>query len=470
MSRELTKKEIYDRMQELRNYRKLHAAQKVRIDLLEEQRKLLKEHNAMLREENTTLKTLLQNAQLQIEEFKAKLFGKKRRHRDEADDETDPPASTPRTPESYQRPLPKEEDVTETKHHPLDACAHCGNEMHKTEEVVYFEEDIPLPQKKIVIKHIAEKGYCSSCRRWSTGTPLPAAAVILGQVVKRYVTYLSVMCRQSYAQIEDMLSQTYDFDISQGEIAKILDRESNRLRPTYEQLKMQIRGEPSIHLDETSWHLLIGDGYRRYGWTMTGGVSSEAVFLLGKTRGKGNAEDLIGDSTAVLVSDDYGAYRNLETPHQLCCAHIHRKLRDLAHSDELKDAVRTRCIRAYHTFAALYAAIERARTSDDPAAAHPPLLKRLRAFARKTPGDCTKLARIKKQVADRPERYLTCLLYPSTASDNNAAERSLRHLVLKRKISFGSFSEKTAETLSILVSVLMAYRKRGTLRNYLLGV
>jgi len=61
---------------------------------------------------------------------------------------------------------------------------------------------------------------------------------------------ISVVCRQSYAQIQDLLKQTYEFDISQGEIAKILEKEGNRMRPEYERLKAKIRGEPSVHLNE----------------------------------------------------------------------------------------------------------------------------------------------------------------------------------------------------------------------------
>jgi hypothetical protein len=95
---------------------------------------------------------------------------------------------------------------------------------------------------------------------------LPTTSVVLGNSVKRYTTYLSIVCRQSYAQIQDILYQSYDFKISQGEIAKILEQEGEQLRPEYERLKVKIRGEPSIHLDETSWHLFIGDGFRRYAW------------------------------------------------------------------------------------------------------------------------------------------------------------------------------------------------------------
>jgi transposase len=464
----LDPQEISTRMVELRNLRKLHAAQSVRIGLLEEQAALLKTENKLLHEANAILTATVDDFKLQLEELKTMVFGRKRKNNDHDIDDTPPAQRVPRSADSYKRSLPKETDVTETKDHTIDTCTHCHGAFSERDSVTYFEEDIPLPQKRAVIKHVVEKGYCTACKRWSAGTPLLAATVVLGGNVKRYVTYLSVCARQSYAQIQDVLKQTYDFDISQGEIAKILDKEGNRMRPEYERLKARIRGEPSVHLDETGWDLLVGDGYRRYAWTMVGGESADAVFMLGKTRGKGNATSLLGDSDATLVSDDYAAYRDRDK-HQLCCAHILHKLRDLALSSELSGSGHDRCVEAYKTFAVIYADIEQARMSKTPASRYDALLGRLHAFSTADPADCAKLARIRKQVADRAENYLTCLLHPC-ATDNNTAERSLRHLVLKRKISFGSFSEKTADTLAILLSVLMSFKQRGTLRNYLVGV
>ena len=467
----LSNQEINARMVELHNLRRLHGAQKVRIRLLEEQVALLKQENMFLRSANTTLTATVEDFKLQLEELRTIVFGRKRKHGTDDLDDTPPTQTTiPRSADSYKRPLPKESDVTETKDHPFDACAHCRGQLSKRETVTYFEEDIPLPQKKTVVKHIVEKGYCAACKKWSVGVPLPNAPVVLGENVKRYVSYLSVVCRQSYAQIQDILEHTYEFDISQGEIAKIMAGEGNRMRPEYERLKATIRGEPSVHLDETGWDLLMGDGYRRYAWTMVGGESAESVFVLGKTRGKGNANDLLEDSKAVVVSDDYGAYRLLDQPHQLCCAHILRKLRDLARSGEITGTVHDHCDATYKTFAAIYAGIEAARTSSEPAASYETLLARLQAFAVTDRLDPAKLSRIKKQVSERAENYLTCLLHPGVASDNNAAERSLRHLVIKRKISFGSFSEKTADTLAVLLSVLLSFKQRGTIRDYLVGV
>ncbi len=466
----LSKSEIQARMIELRNLRTLHRNDRIRIGLLEEEVMLLKEENALLRSANAALTATVADLKLQMEELRTIVFGRKRKKEEHDDTDDTPPAQkVPRTAESYKRSLPNDGDVTETKDHPIDACIHCRGQLSERETVTYFEEDIPLPQKSVVIKHVIEKGYCEKCKRWSTSTPLPTAPVVLGGNVKRYVTYLSVCARQSYAQIQDLLLHAYEFDISQGEIAKILEKEGNRLRPEYERLKARIRGEPSVHLDETGWDLALGDGYRRYAWTMVGGTSAESVFVLGKTRGKGNAEDLLGDSDAAVVSDDYAAYRKREK-HQLCCAHILRKLRDLARSGELESKAHEHCLVAYKTFAAIYTDIEKARTSSIPASSHGALLGRLQTFASADPLDFAKLSRIKKQVAQRAENYLTCLLHPGVSSDNNAAERSLRHLVLKRKISFGSFSEKTAETLAVLLSVLMSFKRRGMLRGYLVGV
>ncbi len=468
----LAPEEVAKRLVRLNNLERLHGEQKTRIENLVAENKTLRGRVSALEAENKALRSSVEDLKLQLEELKAIVFGKKKPQKQEPYDDDFPPTPTacdkPRTKESYRRKLPKEDEVIETKPHPIDRCADCGGEFAERETKTYYEEDIPLPQKKTVVRHVVEKGRCARCGTWSAGVPLPTAPVVLGPNVRRYVPYLSIVCRQSYSQIEDLLKQTYDFDVSQGEIWNIMEKEGNRLRPEYERLKANIRGEPSVHLDESGWKLLA-NGTKGFAWTMVGGKSAGAVFMLGKTRGKGNAQELLGDSKAVIVSDDYAAYRNLENEHQLCCAHILRKLRDLARSKEIAEPVRAHCRVAYETFAAIYAAIETARQSACPAAARDALLEQLRKFAAPNPADPAKLRRVRTQVRERTELYLTCLLHSDVAADNNAAERSLRHLVIKRKTSFGSLTERTAEIVAILCSVLLSCRTRGTLRNYLAG-
>lgn len=472
-SRALSQEEVKKRLIRLHNLERLHKEQKLRNKQLVIENRQLNSRVTALEKENMILKSTIEDLKLQIEELRTIVFGKKQIKNNGDDHDDVPPVhpnvSTPRTKESYRRKMPCEDEITETRDHTIDICTQCQGPFSERDTVMYIEEDIPLPQQKIVIKHVVEKGYCAACGKWNTSLLLPTADVVLGNNVKRYTVYLSVVCRQSYVQIQDVLKQSYDFEISQGEIAKILEQEGERLRPEYERLKAKIRGEPSVHLDETGWNILL-EGDRGYAWTMAGGTTSDAVFTLGKTRGKGNADKLIGDSKAVVVSDDYGAYRNLSNPHQLCVAHILRKLRDLATSSEIKNETHAHCRAAYEIFAAIYAGIEVARQSSDPLSAYGALLSRLTMFSVPHRLDPAKLSRVKLQVGARTENYLTCLRYPNVSSNNNAAERSLRHLVLKRKISFGSLNERTAETMAILLSVLMSWKHRGTLRKYLVGV
>ncbi len=263
------------------------------------------------------------------------------------------------------------------------------------------------------------------------------------------------MCRLSFSQIQEILKDTYQIHISQGEIAKILEREAIKLRPFYEQLKVKIRGEPVIHLDETSWKIFIG-GDTSYSWVMSGGESKESVFLVGESRGKGNMESLVGeDFNGFVVSDDYGVYRKLSR-HQLCFAHLIRKFRDLAKSSELDEKTRLHCKAEYQRLCLIYDELKNDRRIER----YDEFSLKLNELSEIKRLDPKKLIRIKTTLAKNISKYLTCLSDLRIPLTNNQAERSLRHLVLKRKISFGSLTKRTADNLAVLLSVLMSMKQR----------
>jgi hypothetical protein len=467
MAKVLSQSEIDRRMIEWRNLKRLHAGQKVRIESLEHELRLVKQENALLRTENQELHTRLEAVSLQMEELRTIVFGRKRK---ECSDDASHVSSKKRTSASYHRSIPSEDEVTDRKHHPLEVCPVCRGTLTDRHTHDYFEEDIEFnPPRKVVRKHTVETGWCKRCKKQRSAIPLPSASVILGAQTQRFTTYLSVVLRLSYTNIQSILQEGYGFPLSQGEITKILCREGERLRAERERLKDRIRGEPAVHQDETSWKVFRGNGTGTHAWVMVGGASGDMVYELGTSRGKGVSQGLLSDSDAVVVTDDYGAYRTLKK-HQLCWTHINRKLRDLAQSGVLKGAAHQTAATAHRTFQGIYASISRALQWKQPKRAYPSLLSKLKTFTRVHSGDPSKLRQIKRQVAARTQNYLTCLRYPGVAPDNNAAERALRHLVIKRKVSFGSYSAKTAETLAILTSVLLSYRNQGTLGNYLRGV
>ncbi len=447
--------EVKKRLIRLRNLEYLHEAQRFKIwHLRDENRELRKEIKALKLVASEQQKTI-DDLKLQIEELRVMVFGRKRKKDAvDEDDRTPPPTTVPRTSDSYKRPMPKDDEVTEIVPHTLTRCR-CGTKVTRKQIIVFYEEDIPIPAKKIVRKHTVEKAYCPKCEHWLSALPLPNHKVVLGRNVQKYICYLSVMCRLSFTQIQHVLSDTYAFGVSQGEIAKVLGRESVLLRPFFEQLRAKIRDEPGVHLDETSWKVLRG-GDTSYAWVMSGTESNESVFLLGESRGKGNAETLLGQNfDGFVVSDDYGAYRKLKR-HQLCWAHLLRKFRDLAQSGEVSDVQRKHCKEEYAKLCAVYEDLKQNMVPER----FNEFVEKLVSVSIVKPNEPKKLIRVKQTLHKNIPHYLTCLSDSRIPLTNNLAERSLRHLVLKRKISFGSLTKRTAENLAVLVSVLLSVKQR----------
>ena len=455
--KQLSQQEIKQRMIRLQNLERLYPIARKRIENLEAENRSLKQEVASLKEiVLQQQQKIIESLKLQVEELRIIVFGKKKKPKDKNhfDNFLEPKEKAQRSSDSYKRPIPNENEITEVKHHEINTCS-CGTKTTYKKLAIFYEEDIPIPSKRIVRKHEVEKSYCPNCQQWRLAIPLPKSKVILGSNIQKYICYLSIFARLSFTQIQNILNDSYQIKISQGEIAKILNREALRLRPVYEQLKKKIRGEPAIHLDETSWKLFI-EQEKAFSWVMSGAQSQESVFLVGEHRGKGNVDNLMGKNyKGVVVSDDYGAYRKLKN-HQLCWAHLLRKFRDLANSEELEIKQKEYCKEEYQELCLIYQDLKNKRQTTQYAI----FLKRLTDFSKIEPISPSKMARLKTTLLKNIPNYLTCLKDANIPLTNNQAERSLRHLVLKRKISFGSLTKRTAENLAVLLSVLMSLRQR----------
>lgn len=462
MSNRLSDETIRSRMTEWRNLKHLHVAQGRRIVHLEEENRTLKSRLADLEEKNVALVASLTDITFQLDEMKTLLFKKHRRARDIIDDDDmDDPPRVPRTPESYKRPVPTEAEVTETKQHPLLRV------FVRTRTKVYYTEDIPLATGKIVVKHIVEQGYDPVLRQWVSASTLPTTPVTLGDNVRVLVSTLITIERLSFDQVRMMLRMLFKIHISDGEITNILDKEAARLAPAESALLSSIQVEASTHMDESRFDV---SGETRYAWGIIGGTSGDCCYRLGVSRGKGIAEALRGNSVSRLISDDYAVYRYLAEFHQLCYAHLIRKFRDLAGHVGFSDAQRNDVVGTYRTIKNIYRSVVAACADENPLQHTEALTERFAAVATITDSDPRPVVRLKTTLMKNISHYLTCLRFPYLALTNNLAERALRHIVLKRKNSFGCKSDKGARTLSTLLSVLLSLYRRdpmGYMGKYL---
>ena len=67
-----------------------------------------------------------------------------------------------------------------------------------------------------------------------------------------------------------------------------------------------------------------------------------------------------------------------------------------------------------------------------------------------------KLTAIKDEIDRAFPQYLTCITHEGVAATNNKAERKLRHLVIKRKTSFGTKTKRGDQILETNLSVMLS--------------
>lgn len=459
MSFRLSVAEIRHRLQTLRNYQHLHAEQKARIARLEAQVHQLREDNTTLRQQNETLL-------IRLGELEEKIFGKQRDTDSGAGQSSSQRQNEgkkqPRKSSSYQRSVPTE-PPTETKHVPVTACAHCGGQLTQIEDVVRYVEDIILPQlvgktTKTITKLIIERGYCVKCGVWTAAKDLRGAVVQLGVNVKLLVCYLVTILDCSYEQVKTLTTDLYGLTLSDGEIVSILHEQSLRWLPEYDRLKREVRAGPGAHVDETTWPIQAFAKHT-YAWVMSALNSPIRIYKLATSRGKGHALDLLGDipETFVRITDCFPGYKHLSGLHQICWAHLVRKIRDLVENKNLPEDKQPAVQQWYEEFAVVYEQLRLYLTQPFNAEQRARQTRRLRTHIHRLRQpdrhDPKKLRDLKVLLTEYDHALFTCMAFSGIPCDNNRAERDLRCLVIKRKKSFGSRTEAGARALEILLSV-----------------
>ena len=164
--------------------------------------------------------------------------------------------------------------------------------------------------------------------------------------------------------------------------------------------------------------------------------------------------------SGVLVSDFYAAYHHYDGPQQRCWAHLLRDIHDqrTLYPDA---APLARWADAVHQ---LYVAAKAFNH-------HEPWQRRVAqlAWERKLLAICRPFlsdpSAVQAKLCRHIERFIKELFVfmaePDVPADNNPAERSLRHLVISRKISVGTRSEQGTESKMTLASLFGIWRAQG---------
>lgn len=395
-----------------------------------------------------------------------------------------------RSNESYKKALPKKSEITFKMEYSISNCTDCWESLTNKKKYTKYVEDIEwafVSQQgsKTITEKIIESWYCIKCKKYSSLKNIPKSPIVYGENIRMFINFQSTILRISYSMIKNFLKIMYQVEISDGEIKNILAKEAEILRPEYERIRKEITSQKWVHFDET-WWLVQQEEDWNYAWCMTWTETEDVLFDIWISRW-GWAVKMLSQNIKeneserkekkqeekivefVWISDWYCWYTNKFENHQLCWAHPDRKFRDLSESKSLDNEKIERCKITNKAFSKLYKKIRNEILKEDKLIKNnnwsseeereklrKKLMKKFDKITIIHKNDPKKLVTYKTTLAKYKEKYFVCILMPWIPSDNNKAERSLRHLVLKRKWCNWSINKKSASYMSINYSVLLS--------------
>ena len=343
--------------------------------------------------------------------------------------------------------------------HALEQCPDCGTQLsggwtQRTREVIELPE-VPVQ----VTEHVYIARTCAQCRRYCVPSAQLDGVVLdqqrLGINLVSLIVPLREEARLPVRTIQWYLDTVHDLRISVGAIVSATQRVAQKAQSVMTDIVARIRGSPVVHADETGWR---EDGHNGYVWTFS--TPTERYFLR-RGRGKTVVDEALGDEFAgVLVSDFYAAYHHYDGPKQRCWAHLLRDVHDLRvlYPDDH---------RLVQWAQAVHQLYQQAKAFTHPAeqqrrAAQLALERRLLAVGQLYLDDPSAVqARLCRRMENHIKELFVFVAYPQVPPDNNAAERSLRPVVISRKISGGTRSEQGTQTKMTLASIFGTWRAQG---------
>jgi hypothetical protein len=315
-----------------------------------------------------------------------------------------------------------------------------------------------------VIEHRVIKRFCPHCQRWHS-PKLDLRGQVLGQGrlgvrIVTLIAYLRTSLRLPIRRIQAYLRSMHQLQLSAGELVELLHQLRRTLQDDLSNLKQQARASPILHGDETSWR---ENGQNGYIWAFcTPGDDAVRYYHYDHSRGQAVLKRVLeGTFNGHLVSDFYCGYNAYAGKHQRCWTHLLRDLHELKqahekHADVLEWA---QSVRALYDRAQEWLSEHAAPSQEQRERAYVELSSASHGlglqYAKASKHPCCALC---KRLLRHEDELFQFVLVEGLSADNNLAERSIRPLVVIRKISGGSRSAEGTKTRMALASLFETWQ------------
>lgn len=363
--------------------------------------------------------------------------------------------------------------------HRVNGCKHCGHSL-KRRKVIRHEKrqvfDVP-PMKIEVTEHRAEIKDCPCCGK-ETRAEFPSEvnkAVQYGPEIKAQMVYLNT---EQYIPLErtcDLLEEYYGHRPSEGTIVTACAEAAQKVEGSNEAVKEHIvEHEKVAHFDETG--MMIN---AILNWLHSISTLRLTYYAMHARRGSVamNEINILPRFKGCAVHDDLASYFQYEMKHALCNAHHLRTLIFLLERypqkwiEPLKDLllkIKTKVDLAKEQIQTALSLRQRnffSTTYDQLIAqglrANPPSNEKNRKPGQRGKLKQTPARNLLLRLRDHKEAVLAFMHDFNVPFDNNQAERDLRMMKVKQKISGGFRSTSGAQNFCQIRGYLSTARKNN---------
>jgi transposase len=354
--------------------------------------------------------------------------------------------------------------------HRVAVCGECQADLSEQEVVRVVKRqvfDLP-PMQLQVTEHQAEVKVCTCCQAQRRAA-FPAdvtAPVQYGANVRAHAAYLNSYHLIPLARVREWFADCVGQAVSEATIEKAVDQLADAVAPALDVIYAGVTRSETVHFDETGFRV-----NNRLAWLHTACTEWLSYYIVHLKRGDEAMLDagVLPNCGGWAVHDGMKAYFGFETVrHALCNAH---HLRELEFAHEQYNAIWAKEMQKL---------LLKMKQHDDEQTLTPTLIRELEdeydqliaqgfeAFPiRPRPPDHKgrfaqhTVTNLLIRLRDYRAAVLAFLHHPQVPFDNNLAERDLRMMKVKQKISGCFRTWNGAEVFAAIRTYLATARKQG---------
>jgi transposase len=367
------------------------------------------------------------------------------------------------------------------KVHRVQECQHCGQSLQRRKAIRHEKRqvfDLPKVQMRVT-EHRAEIKTCSGCGKETRAT-FPCEvnkAVQSGPEIKAQLVYLNTEQHLPLERTCDLLDEFYNHRLSEGTIVTACAEAAQKVEKSNAALKEHlVEHEKVAHFDETG--MMINGGLN---WLHSASTLRLTYYAMHAKRGSLAMNEIntlcVPRFQGRAVHDDLASYFQYELEHALCNAHHLRtllfllerypqkwvqELHDLLSKIKEKvEAVKRKAetalsVRQANVFSKAYDELVQKGLR-----VNPPSKKNSRKPGQRGRLKQSPARNLLLRLREHKEAVLAFMYDLNVPFDNNQAERDLRMMKVKQKVSGGFRSLAGAQNFCKIRGYLSTARKNG---------